>query len=78
MESQGFIVDPCDPCVTNKMINGHQFTVVWHVDDLKCSHVDHSEVEKFIEWLCETCEDDVGNNFRSENLKDEQNQTLED
>ena len=24
------------------------------------------------------CEDDVGNNFRSENLKDEQNQTLED
>ena len=35
LESQGFVANPCDPCVTNEMINGHQFTVAWHVDDLK-------------------------------------------
>ena len=51
LESQGFVVNPCDPCVANKMINGHQFAMVWHVDDLKCSHVDHCEVDEFIEWL---------------------------
>ena len=29
-----------DMCVVNKTINGKQCTIVWHVDDLKISHVD--------------------------------------
>jgi hypothetical protein len=33
----GFEVNPYDPCVANKMVNGHQLTVSWHVDDLKVS-----------------------------------------
>ena len=37
-----------DDCVVDKTINGHQMTVVWHVDDLKVSHVDVKEVDKFI------------------------------
>ena len=31
----GFVPNKYDNCVVNKTINGHQMTVVWHVDDLK-------------------------------------------
>ena len=44
----GFTPNKYDDCVVNKTINGHQMTVVWHVDDLKVSHVDVEEVDKFI------------------------------
>jgi hypothetical protein len=47
LESAGFKLNPYDPCVANKMINGKQMTVCWHVDDLKVSHIDPSEVTKF-------------------------------
>ena len=48
LEDQGFEVNPYDPCVANKMINGSQFTIVWHVDDLKMSHKDPHVVTKMI------------------------------
>ena len=50
----GFVPIKYDDCVVNKMINGHQMMVVWHVDDLKVSHVDAGEVEKFIQQMEET------------------------
>ena len=37
--SIGFEVNPYDPCVANKTIQGTHMTVVWHVDDLKVSYV---------------------------------------
>ena len=40
IEEIGFEVNPYDPCVANRMVNGKQHTIVWHVDDLKCSHVE--------------------------------------
>ena len=49
LEDHGFTVNPYDPCVANKMINGEQMTVTWHVDDLKISHMDSNEVTKCIE-----------------------------
>ena len=49
LEDHGFIVSPYNPCVANKMINGKQMTVTWHVDDLKISHMDSNEVTKCIE-----------------------------
>jgi hypothetical protein len=36
----GFEINPYDFCVANKIIDGKQCTIVWHVDDLKISHVD--------------------------------------
>ena len=51
LEAKGFKVNPYDPCVANKMINGSQFTVVWHVDDLKLSHKDPKVVTKMIRYL---------------------------
>ncbi len=49
--SHGFKINPYDPCVANKMVNGHQLTVLWHVDDLKISHRDSGVVTSFIKWL---------------------------
>ena len=48
LEETGFEVNPYDPCVANKMVNGSQITVTWHVDDLKVSHKESTEVTKFI------------------------------
>ena len=51
LEVFGFVVNPYDPCVANKVINGSQMTVTWHVDDLKISHKDSGEVTKCIQYL---------------------------
>eukprot|EP00934_Nitzschia_sp_Nitz4_P002612 Nitzschia sp. Nitz4//scaffold489_size5144//31//2646//NITZ4_009230-RA/size5144-processed-gene-0.1-mRNA-1//1//CDS//3329552897//2602//frame0 len=48
LESWGFTPNPYDPCVANKIVNGKQLTVAWHVDDLKISHVDALVVDAFI------------------------------
>jgi hypothetical protein len=47
----GFKLNPYDPCVANKMINGKQCTFCWYVDDLKISHVDPTVVTQVIEEL---------------------------
>jgi hypothetical protein len=44
----GFTANPYDPCVMNKMIEGKQLTVAWHVDDLKASHVLSTVIDQFI------------------------------
>jgi Reverse transcriptase (RNA-dependent DNA polymerase)/Zinc knuckle len=51
LESWGFVVNPYDRCVANKMVNGKQCTVIWHVDDLKISHEDPAVVSGVIEQL---------------------------
>ena len=33
-----FSINPYDWCVANKLIQGSQCTIVWHIDDLKISH----------------------------------------
>ena len=40
-----------DPCVANKDVNGKQMAVIWHVGDLKVSHIDENENSKFAEWM---------------------------
>ena len=37
-----------DSCVVNKVVQGSQLTVVWHVDDLKVSHKSQDVVDEFI------------------------------
>ena len=50
----GFVPNKYDDCVVNKMINGHHMTVVWHVNNLKLSHLDTKEVDKFVQQMEET------------------------
>jgi hypothetical protein len=54
LESIGFKLNPYDPCVANKEVNGTQMMVCWHVDDLKVSHMDPKENTRFGDWLSET------------------------
>jgi hypothetical protein len=51
LRSIGFVLNPYDPCVANKMIDGHQITVCWHVDDLLVGHKNHDVVTRFTRWL---------------------------
>lgn len=46
-----FKTNPYDWCVANKTINGKQCTILWHVDDIKLSHVDGSVLEDIISEL---------------------------
>ena len=49
--SIGFDINPYDPCVAIKIIDGKQMTICWHVDDLLMGHEDSKVVSKFLKWL---------------------------
>ena len=51
IEAYGLQINPYKLCVENKIINDKQMTVVWHVDDLKVSHVNSFEITKFAGYL---------------------------
>ena len=53
LEGIGFIFNNYDPCVCNRMVDGTQHTVRFHVDDLMSSHVDPKVNDDFWEWLNE-------------------------
>ena len=56
LKSIGFQLNPYDPCVANKILDGAQLTVVWHIDDLKVSHIDGGVVTRMAAWLKKTYE----------------------
>ena len=51
LKTRGFEINPYDWCIANKQIQGSQCTIVWHVDDLKISHVKSSVVDGIITSL---------------------------
>ncbi|MGC9161842.1 reverse transcriptase domain-containing protein, partial [Acidithiobacillus sp.] len=51
LEQQGFVFNPYDPCVANKVVNNKQHTVRFHVDVLMSSHVDTKVNDNFEKWL---------------------------
>ena len=51
IEEIGFKINPYDPCVANRIIQGKQHTVTWHVDDLKSSHINPIVNDEFLTWL---------------------------
>jgi hypothetical protein len=48
---KGYTLNPYDSCVANKTINGKQCTILWHVDDLKISHIDSLVVDGILSEL---------------------------
>jgi hypothetical protein len=44
-----FKINPHDWCITNKMIDGKQCTVLWHMDDIKVSHKNPKVVSAVLE-----------------------------
>jgi hypothetical protein len=59
LKKWGFETNPCDFCVANKTINGKQCTVVWHVDDLKISHVDSKVATTILDLLDAKCRQEI-------------------
>ena len=51
LEKEGFVFNPYDPCVANRDVDGTQQTVLFHVDDLKSSHLQAKVNDTFYEWL---------------------------
>ena len=51
MAETGFLMNPYDLSVANKIINGKQLTICWHVDDLFLGHKDPTVVTNFLNWL---------------------------
>jgi hypothetical protein len=51
LEGVGFVFNPYDPCVANRIIQGKQQTIKFHVDDLMSSHVDSKVNDEFLSWL---------------------------
>ena len=51
LKEWGFKVNDYNQCMANKTINERQCTIVWHVDDLKISHVNKKVVEDIIKML---------------------------
>jgi hypothetical protein len=52
----GFIINPYDPCVANKIIEGKQMTICFHVDDCKLGHRKKKVMDTMIEYLREEYE----------------------
>ena len=50
---QGFELNPYDNCMANKQIDGLQCTVLWHVDDMKISHMKDAVLDDMITDLNE-------------------------
>jgi hypothetical protein len=46
-----FIINPYDPCVANKIIEGEQMTICFHVDDCKPSHRKKTVMDRMIGYL---------------------------
>jgi hypothetical protein len=51
LKEMGFEINPFDPCVANKMVNGTQMTIRWHADDLMMSHVSRDEIMKIVQEI---------------------------
>jgi hypothetical protein len=49
--SVGFKINLYDPCVANKIVNGTQMTICFHVDDYKLSHHSSRANYNIIDWF---------------------------
>ena len=53
LQQEGFTLNSYDKCIANKMVNGKQMTIAWHVDDCIVSHADQDVLDKFGQRMVE-------------------------
>jgi hypothetical protein len=51
LKNQGYVMNPYNPCVWNKMIKKKQITICFHVDNCKVLHKLAQVVDEAIKWL---------------------------
>ena len=52
LEKEGFVLNPYDRCVANKMIDGHQCTIAWYVDDNVITHQNDKVLDDVFKKIC--------------------------
>ena len=57
LEIEGFQLNPYEPCVANKSIQGSQCTVCWYVDDTKISHKNQKLSRQLLTYLKQDSEE---------------------
>jgi hypothetical protein len=62
LKEMGFEINPYDPCMANKPMDGKQMTVKWHVDDLMISHVNQDKILKFVKCIKDIYGDNLPEN----------------
>jgi hypothetical protein len=62
LKGMGFKVNPYDPCIANKMKNGSQMMVRWHVDDPMISHSSNKAISQFLRALKDIYGDNLAKN----------------
>ncbi len=62
LQKMRFEINPNDPCVANKMGNGSQMTIRWHVDNLMISHLKQEEIMQVVQQI----KDIYGKRFKGE------------
>jgi hypothetical protein len=62
LKEMGFEINPYDLCVANKLGDGKQMTVRWHVDDLMISHVNQDKILKFVKCIKDIYGDNLAEN----------------
>jgi len=58
----GFEINQYDLCVANKLVGEKQMTVRWNIDDLMISHIDKSEILKFVRCIKDIYGDNLAEN----------------
>ncbi len=51
LRDMSFEVNPYDPCIANKMVNGTQMTGRWHIDGLMISHTSQDNIMAFVKKI---------------------------
>jgi hypothetical protein len=59
LQEPAFEINPYDWCVANKMIKIKQCTILWHIDDLKISHIKYKVLCSIIQQLEKTFREDA-------------------
>jgi hypothetical protein len=63
LKGMGFEINPYDPCVANKLVDGKQMAVRWHVDDLMISNVNQDKILKFMKCIKDIYGDNLAKNI---------------
>ena len=42
-----YVINTYEPCVANKMIENNQYSLTWHADDVKSSHLNPEVNDNF-------------------------------
>ncbi len=69
LKEKGFEINPYNPCVANKLMDGKQMTVRWHVNDLMISHVNQYKILKFVKCIKDIYGDNLAKNVGMTHLR---------